>query len=310
MSMAMLAVVLVLLASHFFPAAGQARRIGVGLAAWDRAVLGSTSIAGHSWVGVFLRVGLPTLVVAAVQLGLHGQGFGLPSLAFGVIVLFLCWGPRDLDRDVADALDDTRGEAQDEAAAALGLPDASQPWQRVGPALFRSAVSRWFGPLFWFIVLGPTGAVLFRLTRIAALSDQPADSAVRVCDRLLRWPVAQLICLALAVVGHFDKVATAWQGWHANRPWLSWQDEPGFLDVAVIASVDPGETVREEVEDALDDASEDGEASEREVDAVVAQKVRSAPHELALQASYRTLWRVLATWLVVLAVLLIAGVAG
>ena len=135
MSMALLAVVLVLLASHFFPAAAGTRRIAEGLAAWDRAVLGSASIAPHSWVGVFLRIGLPTLVVAAAQIALLGQGFGLPSLVFGVLVLFLCWGPRDLDRDVADALDDTRGAAQDEAARALGLPDAAQPWQQVGVAV-------------------------------------------------------------------------------------------------------------------------------------------------------------------------------
>ena len=45
MSMALLAVVLVLLASHFFPAAAGTRRIAEGLAAWDRAVLGSAPIA-------------------------------------------------------------------------------------------------------------------------------------------------------------------------------------------------------------------------------------------------------------------------
>ena len=52
MSMALLAVVLVLLASHFFPAAAGTRRIAEGLAAWDRAVLGSASIVRFAQVSI------------------------------------------------------------------------------------------------------------------------------------------------------------------------------------------------------------------------------------------------------------------
>ena len=40
-------------------------------------------------------------------------------------------------------------------------------------AVFRNAQRRWFGVLFWFCVLGPFGALLYRLSVLAA--EQDAD---------------------------------------------------------------------------------------------------------------------------------------
>ena len=312
MSIALLAVVLVLLASHFFPATAALRRMPELAAIWDGWIHRLNLATPTSWLGSLLRLVLPALLLLWLQLALHGRWYGLLSLALGVVVLFACWGPRDLDRDVADALDDTRGSDHDEAARALRLPNASQPWSAVAPALFQAGLERWFGVLFWFVVLGPAGALLFRLARIASTPDLAAQAPLLQLDRSLRWPVAQLMTLALALAAHFDRVADAWRGWHQQHPLSPWGEEPGFLNAAVIASIDLGEAAREEVEAAQEPSvlAEDDPVAEQALELHAQEAIRSDPHAVALGAAHGLLWRVLVVWLVVLALTVIAGITG
>lgn len=312
MSIALLAVVLVLLASHYFPASAGLRRLPVVAGIWD-GWIGQLNLATPtSWLGSLLRVGVPALLLLWLQWALHGSWFGLLSLLLGVVVLFACWGPRDLDRDVADALDETRGAEHDEAARALRLPDASQPWQGVAPALFHAGLERWFGVLFWFVVLGPAGALLFRLTRIAMKPDIAAQAPLAQIDRCLRWPVAQLMTLALALAAHFDRVAEAWRRWHQQHPLSPWGEEPGFLAAAVVASIDLGEAAREEVEAEQEPSvlADDDPALEQAIERHAQEAIRSDPHAVALGAAHGLLWRVLVVWLLVLALTVIAGITG
>ena len=47
-------------------------------------------------------------------------------------------------------------------------------------AVFRNALRRWFGVLFWFWVLGPFGALLYRLSVLSAERDEdllPSDTS-------------------------------------------------------------------------------------------------------------------------------------
>src|SRR3970282_994329 len=94
---------------------------------------------------------------------------GLAGLVFALAVLFYTWGPRDLDVDV-EAILDARDPLARRAAAARLWPrtgTASLEGGALAEAVFRSALQRWFGVLFWFLLLGPVGALLYRLTQLA-----------------------------------------------------------------------------------------------------------------------------------------------
>ena len=241
-----------------------------------------------------IALALPLLPLAVLQWFWWGWAWGLPSLLLGVLVLFYAWGPRDLDLDVEDVVDASDPEARQAAARHL-FPLDSQPVCEGGPlveAVFRCALWRWFGPLFWFAVLGPVGALGYRLVALAAqgearrrLGERQGDQAVTLLG-LLDWPVAQLMTLTLALAADFDAVIQAWRQWHAEgglRLGL------GHLEAAARASV-----AIELAEDAAD--AGDGPAQ--------------APALLELRDAMSLVWRILVVWLGLLALFVIAGFVG
>ncbi|TGQ49636.1 hypothetical protein, partial [Mesorhizobium sp. M4B.F.Ca.ET.211.01.1.1] len=82
---------------------------------------------------------------------------------------------------------------------------------------------RWFAVLFWFLLLGPAGALGYRL--LALMAESPMRARVPVeplalAQRLLgwiEWPVAQLMAFSMALVGNFDTAWKAWRQAHGER---------------------------------------------------------------------------------------------
>src|SRR5690606_33381319 len=151
--------------------------------------------AWHGRYGVALALLPPLLLVALVQWLLQGLMFGLPGLLFAVAVLFHAWGPRDLDRDVEDVLDASDADGRRAAAARL-WPAARRDAVSLRPAalvgaVFKASLRRWFGVLFWFLLLGAVGALAYRLLAVA---DEDAEvelltaSVVHVAPRPLGPP--------------------------------------------------------------------------------------------------------------------------
>jgi AmpE protein len=290
------AVVVALVLWHLAPSLAAAVRDD----GWFRALLGwldrrfrDDGFWRGRW-GLLLALVPVLLVVGFVQWLLDGFAFGLPALLFGAAAVFYAWGPRDLDVDVAavvDAVDATeRGEAlaRLRPAAAAGAAEGGDAVGRV----FVAALRRWFGVLFWFVVLGAVGALLYRLVAIAA-EEEPALSlptgtveGARRLLLLLDWPVTQLMTLSLALVGNFDVVVSAWKG--AGGADLD-------LGARVLAAAGRASVRRE-----LDDAAEDMVAMPVG-DAIEAPLVRAMRDAMSL------VWRVLLAWLALLALFVVAG---
>lgn len=291
MALTLIAVVFALLLGHLAPKLGCLRRYGWFLA-WLR--LWEGMAARSAWqarFAVVFAVGLPVLMVAALQCLLWNRLYGLPLFAFALVALFYAWGPRDLDLDV-EAVIDAAGAQERRAAAVPLFPDGVEPVLE-GPSLveavFRCALVRWFGVLFWFLLLGPAGAVLYRLVAVGAqrkAPSEPPSAQQRVARSFLvalDWPVAHVMTLGLALAANFDSVFAAWRDWHAGG---GLRLDTGFLGAAARASV-VGELAEE-------DAFEiDGPAQ--------------APALLELRDAMSLVWRILLLWLAVLAVFVVAG---
>lgn len=306
MSATLIAVVLALLLGHVVIVLAEFRRYG-WFDRWLRFGQQHLGAAFASSFSILLSLGLPLVLVGLIQAGLEGRFFGVPAFVFAVGMLIYCWGPRDLDRDV-EAIE----EASDEAARAHAIAqlvdtepvpgaDDEAAWVH---AVFTGARRRWFGVLLWFLLLGPFGAMLYRLTargarRASGASLAGAHAAAYQHLRLiLDWPVAHLMTLALAIAGSFDAVYGAWRDWHQQRRGQGFDFSTGFLETAALASVRQYRRDQSD-ERALDRAAGLEDNPDFPVD---------APPALAtIHAALRLVWRILVVWIVVVALFVLAG---
>jgi AmpE protein len=227
-----------------------------------------TTLLGRAGDGVqaALALVIPVLVCALLQYALQGPLFGLLGVLFAIAVLWFAWGPRDLGRDIEAVVKAPDSERRLAAVQAL-RPDSAQdalPWQAAPlvEATFRSALQRWFGVLFWFLLLGPTGALAYRLAQVLAYGDvlvgERSANGRALAQRValvLDWAPAHLMALSMAVAADFESVFHAWHAHHqaGGRSWFSL--DLGFLAAIARAGVDAdvvaGDGYAEDVDDPM-----------------------------------------------------------
>jgi len=234
---------------------------------------------------------LPLLLVALVDSVAAGLLGVLGGFLLSVAVLIYTFGPHDLDTDIEAIIHAADDDAQARAMQNLlgSCPtDDEACMARAVEAVFREALERWFGTIFWFAVLGIYGAILYRLTDRITAGDLPLpegqQSLFERLRQVLEWPVAQLMTLALAIATDFDSVHKAWRRYHDDQGHGLFEGNNGFLYAAAQQVVLNG------------DAARDGYADQL-----------SGPLGCLRQAM-DLIWRVLGVWLTVLALLLLVGV--
>ena len=291
MAQTLLAVLLALALAHALPDLARLRDFSwlqAWLAHWPRG--DARTIA---------PLALPLIVFVAavlIQAALAQVLFGLPAFAFGVVVLFYCLGPRDLDADVDAVLkapdSDRRHAAVQALRADANAPPLPLESVAVVEATFAAGLSRWFGVLFWFVLLGPAGALGYRIVQLMAKNTafaEQADAAqrehiVRAAD-VLDWAPAHLMALTLALVSDFDAVIKTWRDYHSAHGRGYFTLDLGFLGALARAGVD------------ADVIAGDGYASD----------VNDPLVELA--EARTVLRRILVAWLALFAVLALAALA-
>jgi AmpE protein len=239
-AISLLAVLAALGLLHFIPELARWRYYG-----WFRswvARLGELSGAGR----ILLILLVPVLACLLVAGLLHSLPLGeLWWLLFALAVLLYSLGPRELESDlkaIARASDEPSRHA---AAQALAEPGQSLPWE--GPALVEAAayaaLRRRFGVLLWFFILGPAGALLYRLAQQLGRDDSLAldpnsRAGARYVANALDWVPAHLLVFTLALVGHWEAVIGAWREWNRRAGRAGWYGaEPGFLAAAAGADL-------------------------------------------------------------------------
>jgi AmpE protein len=243
-------------------------------------------------LGFAFYFGVPLLLVFAVN-ALFSAALGeLGAFLVALAVLVYTFGPHDLDSNIDAIIHADDDEAQAEAVKRLlGPALPNNPAERQAAAVqgvFREALQRWFGTIFWFAVLGIYGAVLYRISDRINEGDlgMPEGQAVlfRRLRAILDWPVAQLMTLSLAIATDFDSVYKAWREYHDEQGHGLFEGNNGFLYAAARLVVLTGHAARDGYADQLDGPL------------------------ACLKQAMDLVWRMLGVWLTVLAILLLVDV--
>jgi len=170
----------------------------------------------------------------------------------------------------------------------LEVDDASSLHNRVFRAAAYRAFERLFAVLFWFLLLGIPGALLYRLSRLtlAGGGDDQVIENRPLAERwlwLLEWLPVRVLGFSLAVVGNFAGCYRAWR-----------------------QHLTCGETTTADVlENYLEGALGGIDASECSAGAVVSESQRSCGAQL--EALQGLLSRALLMWITMLALYTIFG---
>lgn len=319
--MILLAIAITLLLEQVWPVAPR-NPVMQALLRWARAVARNVDAGAprHAWLAWTLAVGLPVLGVAAVHALLARLGGWPLAWLWSVAVLYCTLGFRQFSHHfvaIRDAL-----ELGDEERARQRLAQ----WQQVEPgSIPRADVARLalehsvlaahrhvFGVMLWFCLLavpglGPAGAVLYRQAEALARGSRRAPGgrevgvsaalaqATQAAWRVIDWLPARATALALAIVGSFEDAIDAWRrhsGQFANPN-----------DGVILAAASGAVGVRL---GALAARARGPLAAEGPADTLPGE----APSVAHFARVVGLVWRMVALWLLLLALLTVAHVLG
>lgn len=286
--------------------------------------------AHHAVLVWTIAVVLPALLAAAVHLLLASWSL-LAALAFDVAVLYVTLGFRQFSHyftGIRDCL-----ERGDEAGArallaewrhldASELPRTELLRHVIEHALL-AAHRHVFGVFFWFVVLsalglGPAGAVLYRMAEFASrywafrsrTLDVPVNERLRELSQRLFGIVdhvpARLTAFGFAVVGNFEEAVGGWRRdamlWAHPNEGVILAAAAGAVGVQLGGSAAPGVTP---------DRSKTFTRGAGAEAAGASGSTPGVPPQLGhLQSVVALVWRGVALWLLLLALLTLANLLG
>ncbi len=204
--------------------------------------------------GVFLVLTPIVLAMLLIQCLFQDVAWGFFELVLGVVVVTYCLGPEALNERIDAYLQAYEARDFDKArqiARTLvgdSVPeDVHQQSKKVTTAILYEGNIRIFAVLFWYILLGPVGALLYRTAAYLVQDSRSVDNpgfanAAENVHGLLDWLPARLLSLTFFLTGSFDD---AMQGW---RRVSQTEQEIAQSNRSIVISTGCG-AMRHEVED-------------------------------------------------------------
>jgi membrane protein required for beta-lactamase induction len=176
------------------------------------------------WQGVagVVTLLLPPLLLVVLLFNLLDDLWMPLSFLAGLMVLLYCIGPKDLEAEV-EAFIEARERDDEESAlwhasALIGgpVPDNSRVLTRtLVENILTEANGRLIAVFFWFALLGPFGAMLYRLSALLRQAEAERGGelaeAVQRLMMVLDWVPARLCAIGYALSGNFVEAVHGWR---------------------------------------------------------------------------------------------------
>lgn len=179
---------------------------------WLCSKLGLQRLLGAG--AVLITIAVPVAALAYVFASWWIDSYFLTLLG-GITVLMFCFGPEDTGYDIEQYIQAYRDPTDKYIppngdnflrAVTAHAPDPDAPFLRAVAVVLNERI---FAPAFWFVVLGPLGALGYRMASALARNLAPGESQRVVAQRLhqiLLWLPARFLAIALGLAGTLGPV--------------------------------------------------------------------------------------------------------
>lgn len=155
-----------------------------------------------------LCVGVPVVIAFIISVRVGDWLYGLIWLVFALAVMLYAVDIHDAEANFDDQAEWLR--EQDNDADLAAVRDRQVDFvQATNYEIFQSI----YPALFWFLVLGPGGALAYVLSKqyLEALKDDgPALDLVDRVVYFMEWPAVRVSGFIFALLGHFGRCFEAW----------------------------------------------------------------------------------------------------
>jgi adenosylcobinamide-phosphate synthase len=183
----------------------------------------------HGMLAWFVAVLLPVILIAAAYIALYRTNTVLGTL-FSIVVLYFVLRVGRFGQMPELIANKLRDRHLEEARALLGewqncdaeTYDAAHVAKVGIESTLRQAHYDLFAPIFWFFLLGPAGALLYRLAYLLKVEweekhDDFGAFALQAFD-WIDWLPARFTAASFAIVGDFEDAVYCWRTQAAAWP--------------------------------------------------------------------------------------------
>ncbi len=170
-------------------------------------------------IAVLIAVAIPLVLIGVLQVLIGHTLFGLGFLLLSIVTLFFCLGPKDLEKEVERYLQALESgdehdieESTKKILGEVSLPESAQGSTVVVEAILVNANIHIAAVIFWFVWLGPFGAVLYRASLFLVetppeglLKHSKTQKAAENLLGILTWIPTRLLGFAYALTGCFKE---------------------------------------------------------------------------------------------------------
>ena len=169
-------------------------------------------------LGVLITIGVPIITLLIVDLVLGEIFIGL-SFVLSILVFVYCLGP-DLNILLSNYTQSLEGNIEEDIAVIesnLNLKSGENQYdetQTISAILIKTH-EHIFGVLFWFIILGMAGALLFSLSLLLKTRYEGVHggfaNATGELFKILIWPSSRLLAMGFALSGSLVDTMDRWR---------------------------------------------------------------------------------------------------
>lgn len=171
--------------------------------------------------GLLLLLAIPVSALIIIACALNNLSAILEGV-LTLVILIYCLAPEALDNrldNFIQAIEDGDAEnissLSDELIDVNVIDDEDANEKAVIKSALVEAHKRSFAVIFWFLILGVVGALLYRLVNeindeLQEIRGGFADSA-KILLNILEWPSSRIMIIAMALAGSLSDVFSGWK---------------------------------------------------------------------------------------------------